>query len=585
MQTSVIFVEPLLPIGDALALLESKPNGEPRLAGDPMHVGYEEKDEGQLVHHDDLARMVAMGLEMLPIECIAYPENAPFRRGRFSPEGVPACDYSRRLSTYFPVYFVAALYELQSLMLKVGMKGYLIGGMPRDLLQFDEKRLNVRDVDITLEGDALLLARFLTENSRNFEIVEAFPEFGTAKVRYKDALMLDLASTRREVYPHCGSLPVVMEQGVSLADDVVRRDFTINALVLSIHPLGHVLDHTDGIRDLRLKYVRVLHPVSFFEDPSRILRAFKFCARFDFDLAPETRQLMSRFLKWGEHCFYKGGGERIKQELRAFLNEAECPSKTHWLSFFLESGCYRLLNMEANVFPSDFTLAPVCERLDGLSRALTFIESALSDYSEPSFAFEAYLCFIFRDWPEDVFHKTCLRLGLTKHERDVITHFRSVKDSIGPRFSQVRESSSPADIYDLFHGLPLMTVVACLAELSLGSDAQMRIVLEAFVRYKRKWENLRLELDGNDLISLGVPEGKEVGRLLDELLHAKLAGQLSDRMAEINAVKRTLTAAGMTLKPRTDGGVGNDDHPDSEPGPDEQVWEQGAWPDVAPPLS
>jgi tRNA nucleotidyltransferase (CCA-adding enzyme) len=584
MQTSVIFVEPSLPIGDAFALLESKPNGEPRLAGDPMHVGYEEKDEGQLVHYDDLSRMVAMGLEMLPVECIAYPENAPFRRGRFSPEGVPACDYSRRLSTYFPVYFVAALYELQSLMLKIGMKGYLIGGMPRDLLQFDEKRLNVRDVDITLEGDALLMARFLKENSRNFEIVEAFPEFGTAKVRYKDALLLDLASTRREVYPHCGSLPVVMEQGVSLADDVVRRDFTMNALVLSIHPLGHVLDHADGIRDLRLRHVRVLHPVSFFEDPSRILRAFKFCARFDFELAPETRQLMEHFLKWGEHCFYKGGGERIKQELRAFLNEGESPSKTHWLAFFLESGCYRLLNMEANVFPADFTLSSVCERLPGLSRALTLMESILSDYADSSFAFEAYLCFIFRDWPEEAFHKTYLRLGLTKHERDVIAYFRDVKDSIAPRFDQVRESSSPADIYDLFHGLPLMTVVACLAELSLRSETQMRTVLEAFVRYKRKWENLRLELDGNDLISLGVPEGKDVGRLLDELLHAKLAGQLSDRMAEINAVKRILAATGIGVNNRFDS-MPNDDRPDSEPRPDEQVWEQGAWPDVAPPLS
>jgi tRNA nucleotidyltransferase (CCA-adding enzyme) len=621
MQTPVLFVEPLSAIGDTLARLGDRP-GAARPESATM-AGY--RDEGVLyvARQEDLGRMAAMGLEHLPMACIAVAQPSPFRRddapvaGQITgtPDEPATCDYARRLTAYFPVYFVAALYELQSLMMKADMKGYVIGGMARDLLQFDEKRLSVKDVDITVEGDALLLARFLTENSRNFALVEEFPEFGTAKVRYKDSLMLDFASTRREVYPHCGALPVVLKRGVPLQEDVIRRDFTMNALALSIHPLGRMLDHTHGLEDLQSRHVHILHPASFFEDPSRILRALKFCARFDFELSPDTRQLIMHFLRWGAKAGYKGGGERIKQELKAFLNIGESPAKSRWLAFFLESGCVRLLNMETeSALPESRTdipaggdlaalspgsplsspatlpfgeLGALRARLAGIAEVLPMIESALSTYAEEAFAFETYLCLIFRDYPEHAFRKTVQRLGLTKQERDVVEHFRRVKETIRLRFEQVHDLSSPADIYDLFHGLPLMTVVACLAELSLHSETRMRTVLEAFVRYKRKWENLRLELNGNDLINLGVPEGKDVGRLLNELLHAKLAGQLPDRLAEINAVRRALgdfSPPGSSLP--AEGGAPSPSLPPPigvEFG--QQAWEKGSWPDVAPPVA
>ena len=115
------------------------------------------------VFYRDLKRMAEMGLEELPVAAIALP------KGPDDPDAVGVVlstdadtgripvthDYSRRLSAYFPVAFVAALYELQSLMTKADIQGYVIGGMPRDLLQFEEKRLAIRDVDISVEGNAL----------------------------------------------------------------------------------------------------------------------------------------------------------------------------------------------------------------------------------------------------------------------------------------------------------------------------------------------------------------------------------------------------------------------------------------------
>lgn len=497
-------------------------------------VGYQHKGKHYVVHRDDLAKMTAMGLYAMPVESIAIPDTSPLLRGERGKLSTSS-DYSRRLTEYFPVYFVAALYELQSLIQRFHLKAYVVGGITRDLLLFNEKRLSVKDVDITVEGDALAFAQFLVENSRNFHLEDQFPEFGTAKVRYKDSLMFDLASTRQEIYPHCGALPVVVNRGVPLVDDIIRRDFTVNALAFAVHELGHVLDYCNGIRDIQARKMRVLHPVSFFEDPSRILRAMKFCARFNFELAEETAQLLSHLLDYGRHC-YKGGGDRIKQELKGFLSVEESSVKSRWVRFFLETACYRLINMEMTYQPDD----ALRNQLTRIPDILPEIESALSAYVDRDLRFDTYLCFLFSGLPDEDFQKAIQRLGLTRNEREFVEQFRKLKDGVPARFGALHEFSSPAEIYDLFHGLHFITVVACLVELGFEDKRRMRSVLEAFLKYKRKWEKMTLELDGNDLIGLGVPEGKQIGQMLDQLLHAKLAGHVPDRLDEIQYIQNRL---------------------------------------------
>lgn len=522
MQPSILTVEPLLPIWEALSQ-----SCEQQVD----LVGFDRDQQRFLAHRDDLSKMSAMGLETLPVECIAIPESSPMlKTERFRLKASE--DYSRRLTEYFPVFFVASLYELQSLMQRFQVKAYVIGGIARDLILYREKRMIVHDVDVTIEGDALAFAAFLTENSRNFRVEDEFPEFGTAKVRYKDNLMFDFASTRQEVYPHCGALPVVVNRGVPLVDDIIRRDFTVNALAFSIHELGRVLDHCGGITDIHARQVRALHPVSFFEDPSRILRALKFCARFDFELAEETRLLLSHFLHYGR-MHYKGGGDRIKQELKGFLGVPESEAKGRWTRFFLAERCERLIHMESDYEPG----SEARERLIRLPELLPEIEGALSAYTDRDFRFDIYLCLFCGEMSVDTFRVIAQRLGLTRNERDFVEQFRRLK-AMGPeRFATLHEFSSPSEIYDLFHGVPLITVASCLVELGFSDLRQMRSVLEAFLKYKRKWEKMHLELDGNDLIDLGVPEGRWIGTMLNRLRHAKLVGQAADRLGEIRYIQ------------------------------------------------
>lgn len=499
----------------------------------PASLTFEENGTVFGVDPISLEKMMAMDLGDLPVDSIAIPEHSPMFAGKHR-EITVECDISGKLTRYFPVHFVAVLYELQSLLNRTQVEAYVIGGITRDLLLYQEKRLELQDVDVTLEGDAIQLAEFLAANSKNFRVAESYPDFGTAKVYYKGSLVFDLATTRKEVYPYCGALPEVVERGVPLADDIIRRDFTINALAFSINDLGKILDYSNGIHDIDHQRIRVLHPVSFFEDPSRILRAFKFGSRFGFEWAEETRRLMEKFLAYGP-ARYKGGGERVKQELKGFLSESETDHKRLWLAHFVYSGCFKLCNM---VEPACLSLDKDC--LLVVSEKLAYMKVEFAAFDLPDLQFDVYLCFMLADFSEACLESTAHRLGLTRNERDTVQKFRKLKTD--GRFAGLKEYSPAGDIYDLFHSMPTATVVAGLIDLSFENPEQFNLVLEAFKTYKRKWEGIRIELDGNTLKEMGVPEGKPIGDMQKKLLRAKLSGRLPDRMSEVRFVREELKA-------------------------------------------
>jgi tRNA nucleotidyltransferase (CCA-adding enzyme) len=142
--------------------------------------------------------------------------------------------------------------------------------------------------------------------------------------------------------------------------------------------------------------------------------------------------------------------------------------------------------------------------------------------------------------PEEEFQQYAFKLGMTKARREAVEKFRKIQAKDHNRFCSLNDYSSPVEIYDLFSGIPFTTVVASLIDIGLEDERHFRSALDAFVKFKRKWETLNLELNGDDLIELGVPEGREVGTLLNELLHAKLAGSVTDRMSEIYFVRNKL---------------------------------------------
>ncbi len=170
---------------------------------------------------------------------------------------------------------------------QMGFRAYLVGGPVRDLLL---KRPNL-DIDITVEGNAMRLAEEFAAKHEGAKIVK-YPAFKTATVTLSDGQMVDFTTARKETYSRGGVFPAVVPS--ILKDDLYRRDFTINAMAVGINPesWGKIIDPFGGEKDLKAKRIRILHEKSFQDDPTRIVRAARFKARFGFNVDRKTMKIL-----------------------------------------------------------------------------------------------------------------------------------------------------------------------------------------------------------------------------------------------------------------------------------------------------
>jgi tRNA nucleotidyltransferase (CCA-adding enzyme) len=202
---------------------------------------------------------------------------------------------------------------------------YLVGGAVRDLLL----GLEGVDLDVAIEGDAEALAGL-----PGFEH-EREGLFLTGRLQLDDA-RIDVARARAETYPRPGALPEVRPAAIS--EDLARRDFTINAMAFPLAGDPELIDPHGGVEDLRAGLLRVLHPASFVDDPTRALRAARYAARFGFELEPETDRLLR------EADLSAVSDDRIQNELR---RTAEEPDPAAVLRLLLDWGVMSSLDPEA----------------------------------------------------------------------------------------------------------------------------------------------------------------------------------------------------------------------------------------------
>jgi tRNA nucleotidyltransferase (CCA-adding enzyme) len=367
---------------------------------------------------------------------------------------------------------------------------YLVGGAVRDLLRGDRSL----DLDLALEGDALAAAQELAVRLGG----RATPHerFGTATV-HAPHLVFDLAATRREVYERPGALPRV--EPAPLAEDLGRRDFTINAMAaaLSGDQLGSLLDPHGGERDLEQRAIRVLHDQSFRDDPTRILRAVRYEARLGFAMEPDTERLAREAV--AEGALQTVSTPRLGDALILLLGETEAARAVDRL---------RDLGITAALHPAlegDGELVAGAElgALEtGADRALAGLAALVS--ADPV----ALL-----PWLE--------ALGLDADRRGAVA--RAART--GPLLArELRRPLRPSELRTLLRGEPPEALALALA---LGAPA------EPVLRWAGELSRVQLEIDGRDLLDAGVPEGPAVGAALEETLRRKLDGEVSGREEEL----------------------------------------------------
>ena len=214
----------------------------------------------------------------------------------------------------FPKSQKNAIELIRETAIEKNIRPYLVGGPVRDLLLGRD----AFDIDLTIEEDSAAFARALAKrvNAR----VKSFPQFLTYKVVTTAMPEIDIATARKERYRKPGALPAVSRG--HLKDDLLRRDFSINAIALDLLS-SQLHDPTGGERDLRERHIRVLHDDSFIDDPTRVYRAIRLAARLGFSIEKHTAKLMREAIEHG--ALTTVSKERLWRELFLAMDEADAP--------------------------------------------------------------------------------------------------------------------------------------------------------------------------------------------------------------------------------------------------------------------
>ena len=394
---------------------------------------------------------------------------------------------------------------------RMGFKAYAVGGFVRDLLL---RRANL-DLDIVVEGDGIEFAkRFAEENGVK---VRSHKKFNTAMLIFPDGRRIDIATARFEYYQYPAALPIV--EFSSLKMDLYRRDFTINTLALSLNPgeFAQLIDFFNGQRDLKDRTIRVLHNLSFVEDPTRILRAVRFEQRFGFKIGKQTATLIKNALRMG--FFQTLGGRRFLHEIELILSEDDPLPPIRRMSEF---GLLAVLS-------PDMT----CDA--GMEMLLVRLREAVSWYrlsflDEPLESRSVYLLGLLSFLKREELEKVWNRFSFSPAQQERMAWTYSRTEELLRRFFRLPRHR-PSDIYralQLFRPEELLFIMG-RAE---GEEGR-RIVSHYFHRYRR----VETEMRGRDLLAMGIPPGPVYRTVLDELLDAKLNGEVKNFQEDMELLK------------------------------------------------
>ena len=392
------------------------------------------------------------------------------------------------------------------------MPAYLVGGCLRDLI-LGVKNL---DLDIAIEGNGIIFAQNLAQKLKSR--LKIHERFGTATLISSDGLKVDVATTRQEKYPYSAALPVVSPG--SLSEDLKRRDFTINAMALNlavdqeqkiIDPFGAQVDLASGI-------IRILHNLSFKDDPTRIFRAIRFSQRFNFKIEPQTLLLLKEAINDG--LLNKVNPHRMRDELILILKEHNPfrPIKKlgdldalSFISTKLKIGkstrsLFKSIAKQISWFVKNF---PARRQLDSWLVYFTALLESLT-------------------WLE--IKMIIVKLGLCKGDQKRIISYYQGRQRIISSLS--KKQMAPETIFSLLEPLSYETIIL------LGATTPNKNFKKHLADFFQVYNGMHLCICGNDLGNLGVLPGPEYQKIFAKVLAAKLNGQLRNHQAELALIRK-----------------------------------------------
>jgi tRNA nucleotidyltransferase (CCA-adding enzyme) len=387
---------------------------------------------------------------------------------------------------------------------------YLVGGLVRDILL---KRENL-DVDIVVEGDGI---KFAYEFAEHHEVrVRSHKKFGTAVLIFPDGFKVDVATARLEYYETPAALPNVEMSSLKL--DLYRRDFTINTLAIKLNKreYGTLVDYFGAQKDIREKVIRVLHNLSFVEDPTRVLRAIRFEQRFGFKIGKLTHDLIKNAV--AINAFKGLSGRRLFMELKLLLMEQE-PIKA-----IERMGEFNLLQF---ISPHISLTADLRNLLEEIKGVLSWFD--LLYLEEPYRPWKVYWHGLTSSLDAKALHGMAERMQMGDAESRAMISQRLQAASLLDSLFRCAANNN----YELYKLLsPFDTEIL----LHLMAKTSNRTIRRMISRYFTSLKGLRSFLRGRDLKALGFKPGPFYKEMLDALLAARLNRAVSTREDEVKFV-------------------------------------------------
>jgi tRNA nucleotidyltransferase (CCA-adding enzyme) len=385
---------------------------------------------------------------------------------------------------------------------------YVVGGFVRDLFLYRSDE----DIDIVIEGDGIAFAKKYAKlvGAR----IHTHAKFGTAVIIYPDGFKIDVASARMEYYKFPAALPIVEMSSIKL--DLFRRDFTINTLAIQLNAekFGTLIDFFSARKDVKEKVIRVLHNLSFVEDPTRVFRAIRFEQRFDFTISKLTTGLIENAVSMD--FFRELSGKRVFSELRLLLEEENPAAAIGRLSDF---------NLLKVIHPSLELNKELLTMLNAVKKVTAWHDLLFLDESYQKWI----IYFLVLIHPCDLgrSEEICSRFELAPDYRRIFCIARFEAD----RCLYWLERNLPvasSRIYQRLSGFKPELILYMMAA------AKHEKIKKSISHYFTNLRRIDIALKGRDLKKMGLQPGPIYRQILNAVLDAKLDGKLKTKKDEFD---------------------------------------------------
>jgi tRNA nucleotidyltransferase (CCA-adding enzyme) len=390
---------------------------------------------------------------------------------------------------------------------------YLVGGFVRDLI------LGVAnlDLDITVEGDGVNFATQL--GSRLNGKIIRHRRFGTATVTTPDKIKIDVATARKEFYEKPGSLPKVLPG--EIRDDLKRRDFTINAIAISLYPddFAQIVDFFGGREDIHNKKIRVLHNLSFIDDPTRILRAIRFEQRYRFRLERCTLRLLKEAVSL--NMLKKVHPHRLRDEIVLIFKEENPVRYIERLNDLL-SLSFIDKRLELKKVKVDF--------LNSVDRSINWFKKNML-LKRKLDTWVMYFTGLIGDLDTRQIRTICKKFAFIRGDTIRILSYKKLSYKL---VKKLKKRLTPSRIFRLLEPLSYEVILLMKAVL------KNKILHKNIENFLKVFNGTRLHVTGNDLTDIGMPCGPGYKKILNQALYAKLDKKINTKEEELKFVKNLI---------------------------------------------